>query len=162
MEHMSTYDSNELRVSMEARDYLMTTSKWASFLAILGFIALGLMVISSLGMFAAGSMMDSAMEEAMRSSGNINAPSGMFSGAVMGGMYLIIAILYAIPVYYLYKFASSTRAALETNHNETLTVALRNLKSHYKFIGIFTIISIILVILSIIFTISMGVAAMAG
>jgi hypothetical protein len=54
--------------------------------------------------------------------------------------YIVIAIVYFFPIYYLFKFSEDLKFALEMGHEEQLTSAFRWLKSHYKFIGILLII----------------------
>jgi len=56
--------------------------------------------------------------------------------------YLVLALIYFFPVYYLLQFANKMKKALSTKNEETLTNAFEMLKSHYKFIGVFTIITI--------------------
>jgi hypothetical protein len=45
-------------------------------------------------------------------------------------------------VYYLFQFSSKMKKALATKNDETLASAFKMLKSHYKFIGVFTIITL--------------------
>jgi hypothetical protein len=44
----------------------------------------------------------------------------------------------------LYQFASKAKAAFATDNNEQLNASFEYLKSHYKFIGIFTLVITIL------------------
>lgn len=160
MEYNSPFDSFELQVSAAARDYLRVAAKWAMFLSIIGFIFVGLAVLGGLMFMAMGSAFESA-EEMPGMSGGMN-PFAMFGGFTIGLIYFIIAIIYFFPVFYLYKFASKMKAALNANNNDELTSSFESLKSHYKFLGIFTLIFIILYILIIIFAIVGGVAAASG
>lgn len=141
MEYNSPFDSFELQVSAAARDYLRTAAKWAMFLAIIGFIGIAFMVLVGLFVFAAGS--------AFSESGAFGASSFM-TPAVLGGIYFILALLYFFPVLYLFKFASNTKKALNSNNSDSLTDAFENLKSHYKFLGIVMIIVIASYIIGII------------
>jgi len=59
-------------------------------------------------------------------------------------------------VYYLLQFSRKMKKALITKNNETLASAFEKLKSHYKFIGVFTIITLSLYALLIIVSL-MGV-----
>ena len=49
-------------------------------------------------------------------------------------------ILYYFPISYLYQFSENTKKAIENNDNNTIRDAFEFLKSHYKFMGILTII----------------------
>jgi hypothetical protein len=65
-------------------------------------------------------------------------PAGMFS--MVGLIYFGIALLYFFPVYYLYMFARKTKNAILCNDNQMLAEGFSKLKSHYKFVGILTLI----------------------
>jgi hypothetical protein len=53
---------------------------------------------------------------------------------------VLFAAIYFFPVYYLYQYATKTSAALHSKNKQQLTDGLENLKSHHKFLGIFTLI----------------------
>ena len=55
-------------------------------------------------------------------------------------LYLVFAVIYLAPVLYLYNFSRRLKRALSAKNNNTLADALKMLKSHYKFIGVFMII----------------------
>jgi len=154
LESKSAFDNFELQFTLPAQAFLRETAKWASFLSILGFIFIGLMVVFGLVMFAAGGAM-----------GSLGGGAGMFGalgGATIGGVYIVIALFYFFPVLYLFRFASSTKQALNTNNTERLTAAMENLKSHYKFLGILAIIMIAIYALVFVFAIVAGVSAASG
>ena len=80
--------------------------------------------------------------------------AGVMGAAAIGGggalfalLYLVIAGLYCVPIYHLYKFSTDMNEALQNRRTYTLDSAFESLKSHYKFIGIFTIVIISLYIL---------------
>lgn len=151
-ESKSAFESFELQLTQAAQEFLREAAKWAMFLSILGFIGLALILFMGLGMFAAGSAIDSAGAGAM----------GAFPASIMGVAYLLMAVLYFFPILYLYKFASNTKQALLNSSTEQLTESLKNLKSHYKFIGIVTIVMIAIYIIGIIVAISVFASAAAG
>lgn len=132
MEEHSVIETFEMKLNESAKDFLKETAKWAYFLSILGYIGIGFIILAAL---FAGTLF-SAM-------GKMNPAMGMMGssfGMAMAVVYLLIAALYFFPVYYLNKFASNAKAALNTNDSETLTTSFRYLKSHYKFIGIMTLV----------------------
>jgi hypothetical protein len=121
-----------MKLNESARDFLKETAKWAYFLSILGYIGIGFIIIAAL---FAGTLF-SAM-------GKINPAMGAMGssfGIVMAFVYFLFAMLYFFPVYYLNKFASNAKAAIKSNDSETLTTSLQYLKSHYKYIGIMTLV----------------------
>jgi Family of unknown function (DUF5362) len=139
--------SNQLNLTEEAKSFLNETRKWTKFLSIVGFVFAGLLVV--LGLFF-GTIIN-------RLTGGMNIPSAMPMAAV-GIVYIIIAVIYAIPIFYLYKFSTNMDSALKTNNVEDLTQSFSYLKSHYKFFGIVTILMVALYGVIIIF----GVIAAAA
>ncbi|MDR7371931.1 hypothetical protein [Flavobacterium aquidurense] len=132
MEETSVFEKFELQLDYSAKDFLRETAKWAYFLSILGFVAIAFLVVIAVfaGTFLA--MMGSMVP-------GMGAAGGSF-GLVFSILYFFIAALYFFPVYYLYKFATNTKAAFRDNDSEALTNSLSYLKSHYKFIGITTLV----------------------
>jgi len=126
METKSPFEQfEELRIDRISKEFLAETAKWANFLSILGFIGLGLMVLVSLFMFVIGT-----------SSSFMPLGNGIFVGI----FYILIAGFYFVPINYLYKFSSNMKNALRTNNQASLTTSFEYIKSHYKFIGILTIV----------------------
>lgn len=120
------FDTNEtgLSITHESRNYLQETAKWGKFLAIVGFVFVGFMVLVAL---FAGSLMGATM-------GELGIPGGAIFFTLL---YLALAAIYFFPCLYLYHFSSKTKMALLTNSTPILTESLKNLKSLYKFMGIF-------------------------
>ncbi len=125
-----------LQLQTAAQDYLRESAKWSMFLAILGFIGIGFMALMAIVMTSAMSMMP-----------EVPGPFGAIKGLI-SIMYLVFAILYLFPIYYLYKYADNTKKALNSQNSELLTNAFSNLKSHHKFLGISAIVVISLYILA--------------
>lgn len=143
MEEQNTQTAHEaqsisnLTISDTAIIYLTETGKWTKLLSIIGFVFIGLIVI--IGLFA-GSMMS------LISNGQMdNMPNGM--GFLLGGMYLLIGLLYFFPTWYLMKFSQKLKLAIATKNNDELNTAFSNQKSFYKFWGILMIIMISIYIL---------------
>lgn len=157
MEHNSSFDSFELQFTPVAQGFLRETAKWARFLSIVGFIFIGLYVLLALMMFAMGGAMDAASEN-MDGMGGMGM-MGAVGGAAMGVIYLICALIYFFPILYLYRFATNTLSALDSNNTDQLTNGLENLKSHYKFMGILMCIALIFIALGMLLMF-VGLAAM--
>lgn len=127
-----------MQLTEQAKKYLMEASKWANFIAIVGFIAIGLLIIMS---FSIGTIM-------------ANLPEGSLGGLspkFFSFFYLIAAGIYFIPVFFLFQFGQKTRQALLDDDHNLLTFGLKKLRSHYKFIGILFIIFISLYFFLILF-----------
>jgi hypothetical protein len=118
---------NNLTINNEIFSFLTETGKWAKFLSILGFIGIGLLVILA---FFMGSIFNSMPTN----------PYSQLPSMFITILYLAMALLYFFPVYYLYNFAVKLKNSLLSGNQQELAESFRNLKSHYKFIGIFAII----------------------
>ncbi|MDQ3292035.1 MAG: DUF5362 family protein, partial [Bacteroidota bacterium] len=127
---------SELQVTAQMRNYLLLTAKWTKFLAIVGFVLIGLMVI---GAFTFGTIMRSMM--ANFPGAPTNMPGG--SSVVMTIYLLFFAVLYFFPTLYLYQFSSKTKAALLYGEEINLAFAFSRLKSFFKFWGIFLIVILV-------------------
>ena len=127
-DNLHVENGENLVIDWRSKEFLKETAKWTKFLAILGFVGIGLMVLGSLVMlFAPSSLMS-----------NGDFP---FGGKIfMMLLYLAFAVLYYFPISYLYQFSENTKKAIENNDNNAIRDAFEFLKSHYKFMGILTII----------------------
>ena len=135
----------QLTITNAAKNFLKETAKWTKFLAIIGFILIGLMLIIAAFSTTIFNLLGT-MQPGM--------PANL--GLTMAVTYLVLAIIYFLPVYYLLQFSMKLKKALSTKNDETLAKAFEMLKSHYKFIGVFTIITLSLYTLLIVVAV-MGV-----
>jgi len=131
MENEKQTENFENQLTSAAVGYLQESAKWSKFMAIIGFVGIGLMVLVSLFMAIGFSVMKSS-----------NIPGLPFSMSVFSILYVLFAAIYFFPVYYLYQYATKTSAALHSKNKQLLADGLENLKSHHKFLGIFTLIII--------------------
>ncbi|WP_237588861.1 hypothetical protein [Polaribacter sargassicola] len=129
----------QLTLTSASKSFLKETAKWAKFLAVLGFIFIGLMVVFAIFSTTIFDLA-SKMQEGV--------PANL--GLIMTAVYLVLAFIYFFPVYYLLQFSNKMKKALLSKDDEILAKAFQMLKSHYKFIGVFTIITISLYILLIV------------
>jgi len=108
--------------------YLREAAKWGKFLAIVGFVIIGIMVLS--GLFAGAAMSMYLPQEAI----------GMAGGGFFAFFHLLGALLYFFPVLYLYRFSGNMEDALRRHDEQLLTSSFANLKSLFKFVGVLAII----------------------
>lgn len=121
----------QLTLTSTSKSFLKETAKWTSFLSILGFILITLMLVLaafSSTIFNMVAKMQPGIPESL--------------GLSLAITYLVLSIIYFFPVYYLLQFSRKMKKALATKNDETLASAFKMLKSHYKFIGVFTIITL--------------------
>ena len=122
----SASSNRELVLENETVLYLLETSRWANLLSIVGFIGVGFLLIFGL---LVGTLMN-----------NINAPVfSSFSSGLVSAFYLLLAVVYIMPVLYLFRFASRMKFAIQEMNQEALNGAFKNMKSFFRFLGIMTI-----------------------
>ena len=120
----NTPAEQQLNIDPGMKTDLESTRKWAGFMAIVGFVFLGLMALMALLVGPLVSIF----------SGNSNLTVWpLFLG---GFVYLIIAVIYFFPILFLYRFSRYTRKGIHENDPKAMGLAFKNLKSHYTFIGI--------------------------
>jgi hypothetical protein len=113
-----------------AKKYLLTTAKWAKFLAIVGLVFVGLMVLLA---FFAGAIFGKL--------GEINPMFGAMggAGAAITIVYLIFAAMMFFPAWYLFQFAQKAISSIKLGE-DSITEAFKNLKSCFKFYGVLTLV----------------------
>ncbi len=129
--------NQKIELTIDSLHSLDTTRRWAGFLAILGFIFIALLILVGFGMVFMFSAFDNGM-----------LGSGMKYGMMI--YFIILGTIFFFPILYLFRFSNWTKKALKNKSSLDLSVALLNLKSHYKFYGIFTIVVLALYLLAII------------
>ena len=139
MEQKSAFESFELEINEDIKGFLKETSSWGYFLAILGFIGIGFMVVFGVffgAIIGAGALGANNPYEAIG-----------FSMGYFGLIYVAMGLIYFFPVLYLFNFSRKMKRALSLNNNEDFNSAFKNLKSHYKFMGIFAIVIVSIYVL---------------
>lgn len=129
-----------LTIDENGKKNLITTAKWSNFIAIVGivmsvfFVLVGISVI--LVSPTAGEYQDFQALPA-------------FSFTFIGIIYIISAILYFIPCYFLFLFSKKTRLGVNFESQERLDEGLTYLKRLAKYVGIITIIILALILFTI-------------
>ncbi|MBB2145419.1 hypothetical protein GM921_07985 [Pedobacter sp. LMG 31464] len=141
-ETTETHEQTTLVVSEEIRSYIYEIAKWAGFLAIVGFVFTGIMII---GAFTIGAAMNTSPEIMLMA-----GPLGKF-GSIF---FTVICLVYAFAVFYpsllLFKYSTKAKHGVLYGEQGSLNDALSKLKSLFKYWGILTIIFISLYVLAII------------
>ena len=133
-------------IDHSTRAHLSEAAKWAKFLAIVGFVMCGLIVLLS---FFVGTLFTRTSSRYEDFDGQSFGASGL--GIIITFIYLAIGILYFFPCLFLFRFANHMSAALNTNEQETLNRSFQNLKIMFRYVGILTIIVISLYLLAFFF-----------
>lgn len=137
----------QLVLNSKSKSFLKEIANWSFFFSILGFLSILFFIVVAILVGTVYAPMLDMMTLQQGVSG---------SGTYVMILYLVIALLYFMPVLYLFKFSRKMKEALVTKSDETLAEALGNLKAHFKFIGVMTIIVISLYILIFVFSIVNG------
>ena len=120
--------TNDLFLSDNSRIYLKEIGSWGFFLAIMGFIGVGLIVLIAIFI---GPLLSSV---------SYDSPISSMAGVGFAFIYLLIAAIYFFPVYYQYKFSTLIKKAILYKDQVSLELAFKNLKHRYKYIGIMIIV----------------------
>jgi len=123
------YDATGLQLTHEMEDYLRVSAKWAKIVAIIGFVSVGFMLLGSFSLMAMAPLFEEMNEMP-------------FSTVYQLISYFVFAVIPIFPLVYLYRFASNMQVALISDIPDPLAKSFRNLKSHYKSIGILTLVII--------------------
>ncbi|MBI4911111.1 MAG: DUF4339 domain-containing protein [Acidobacteria bacterium] len=138
-------------VSPEAVEALRRTKPWVRFLAVLGFIGLAFLLLGALAVIVLSALGSAALPG-----------FGGAMGFIMGGVYLVIALIQFPPVIFLNRYASRIGDLTATESSEDLEAALGAQKSFWKFVGVFTLVMIILYVLAIVAAVVLGATAGSG
>ena len=138
-------------IDQSSRAHLAEAAKWAKFLAIVGFVMCGLIIVLS---FFIGSLFSTSMSRYGDS-----AAFGSGFGIIMTIVYLSFGVLYFFPCLFLFRFANNMIVALNSNEQITLNRSFQNLKIMFRYVGILTIIVLALYIIAFVFGI-LGAAFM--
>jgi hypothetical protein len=134
-----------LSIDYTSKTHLTEAAKWARFLAIVGMIFLALILFAGLYLSITLASLESDME-------GFGRPRPMI-GAGIGSafVYVVIAVIWFFPLFYLLRFSTELRKALDSENQEILNAAFQSLKVCLRYLGIVTII--VLVIYALIFVI---------
>lgn len=124
--------NNDLQISPVSQNFLSEAAKWGKFLSIIGFIFCGFMAIAAF--FAP------ALYSRLTAFNQLSSEMSGVATTIITVIYLAFAVILFFPCYYLNKFSVKMRLALQSVNQESFEDSLKNLKSLFKFYGIFTII----------------------
>lgn len=141
-----------LTIDPVIKSHLNETARWGKFLAILGFIICGLIII--IGLFF-GTIFSSLVNRSPDLSYQGNMSSGSF-GALAAVFYIIIAVVYFFPCLFLYRFSTKMKTALNGNEQTDLTLSFQNLKSLFRYVGVITVIVLAIYLVIFLFAVLAG------
>ena len=153
MDNFQNAEAELLYVDEAGKNHLLETVKWSKFIAIVMFVAMGLMILGGLFMGMFGSMISKYGAEE-----NTQLMGGIAPGLLMV-IYIMIALLYFFPSFYLYKFSTLIKHSILFNNKQQFNEALNYQRKMYRFVGILMIVKILLYALLFLFVGLIGLVA---
>ncbi len=145
-------NSEAVLLSEKGCKYLSQTRPWVRFMSIIVFIGAGFMILGGLAMMIFG------MTGAFFSGNNTPAygatPGGSFAAGIV---YIILSVLYIAPGIFLSRYASSIKILDATPSSEALERALRYQKSFWRYVGVLTVIMLVIMAAAIAFSFAIGI-----
>jgi len=135
---------DDARAAPHLVELLRQTKPWVTFLAIVGFVFAGLMVLLGLLMMVFGAAKPTKFPW----------PFGL--------VYLLLALLYIFPSLFLLRYGAAIRRLLDGNGMNALTDALREQKSFWRLVGIMTAVVLCIYALGLVGAFIFGLARAAS
>ena len=123
----TTSDFKEVCIDEQTKTYLKEIAMWSKFLAILGFIKFGFLLVYAIVFPLISHKLEAYFD--------YNLPS---IGIIL--FFLFMAALVYFPSNFLYCFARYTKRALKQNDQDIMRHAFQSLKAYYRYVGILLII----------------------
>ena len=101
------------------------TRKWTLFISVMGFIFTGIMVLAAIAFMFTGS-------------NGVELYDGMSMGW-LSILYIILAGVYGIPIYFLMKYSTLLKSGIHHRSQRVINEAFSYLRRHYKTFGIMLI-----------------------
>ena len=146
MEVKDTSSLFSLSVDQVTKAHLTEAAKWARFLAIVGFVFLGLII-------AAGIFLSISLATSMSGIDATETGFGAAYGIGMAAVYLVLVLIWFFPLLFLLRFSNGAKRALAGNDQTALNSAFQNLKICFRYVGIITIIILAVYALVIVFAV---------
>lgn len=132
-----------LSIDPATKAQLSETAKWARFLAVAGFVFLLLVVF--FGLYS--TLVISRYEDVFN--GYLGRRGIMDSiGTGVAAVYVIVSVVAFFPLLFMFRFANQMHRALFSNNQALLNGSFQNLKIYFRYLGIVTIIFLVLTLLS--------------
>jgi len=133
----NTPGDRKMEIGSEILNKLNSTRKWTTFLSVLGFIFLGLVIIGGL---AAGIFLTIFKTQ----ENTLGFPESFLTIAS-----LVVGLIYFLPVLFLFRFSRNTRDAIHNLDNVKLTKGFRNLYLFFKIMGIILIMMMLIYVIAL-------------
>jgi hypothetical protein len=136
----SNPEIRKIEIGPETLKNLNITGKWTMFLAVSGFIFIGLII--TLGLLT-GTFL-SAFSQSDKTPG--------ISDIMLLACFSAVVVIYFFPVFFLFRFSKHTSNAITALNSQELNKGIRYLKLYFVYIGILLIITIAVYLAGLIIT----------
>ena len=130
-----------LEINDHVKSLLLNMARWTKFLAIFGFVLMGLMAVALCISIITG--------QGMANAGNAGQAGYLF-GTMIGAVIALVGI-YFYPTYALLMYSSRIRKAFAATNQEQFESALKYLKNSFRYVSILMIICLVLYGFALIF-----------
>jgi heme/copper-type cytochrome/quinol oxidase subunit 2 len=134
----TTSEDRKIEIGSEILNNLNSTRKWTTFLSVLGFIFLGLLIVA--GLTTSLFLTTFKTQEA-----NLGIPE-----SVMIIIFIVIGAIYFCPVFFLFRFSRNTRDAIQNLDRKKMAKGINNLRLYFTYIGIMVIIVLSIYVVALI------------
>lgn len=140
-------------------DQLQRTRGWVLFMSVLLWIGAAFLIFGGLAMIGLGVFAGAAGAMGEELAQGIAAMGGM---AVIGVVYAVMAFFYVYPALKLGKYAARIRDLSKAPSERALVEALNEQRAFWKYVGVMTLLMIVLYLVFIAVMIVIGVVGAAG
>jgi len=134
----SVQEDRKIEIGSEILKNLDSTRKWTTFLSVLGFIFLGLLIVA--GLTTSLFLTTFKTQEA-----NLGIPESL-----MIILFIVIGAIYFFPVFFLFRFSRNTRDAIQNLDRQKLAKGMNNLRLYFTYIGIMVIVVLSIYVIALI------------
>jgi heme/copper-type cytochrome/quinol oxidase subunit 2 len=131
-------EERKIEIGSEVLNKLDSTRKWTTFLSVLGFIFLGLIIVA--GLTTSLFLTTFKTQEA-----NLGIPE-----SVMIIIFVVVGAIYFFPVFFLFRFSRNTRDAIQNLDSKKLSKGLNNLRLYFTYTGIMVIVVLSIYVVALI------------
>ena len=128
----TTHSPEQPVIDQRIRAYLIESTKWGKFLAIVSFILLAIFYIVYGGIFFSGVLSYATMAYGLG--------MGLGEPLFIIFVFILYAILLGLPAWFLYRYSSKIKKGLQQNNQLYLQEGFANLLYLFRFFGIFTLL----------------------
>lgn len=149
-----SYSYTQEAVSAAVIDQLRRTRGWVLFFSVMLWIGAVFLILGGLAMFVLGLVAGASGAMSEELAKQFGAVGGI---AVIGVVYLLLAVFYVYPALKLGKYSARIRDLAAVPSEQNLVAALNEQRAFWKYIGVFTIVMLALYFVFIAFMVVVGI-----